>query len=247
MSSFWDKSWRYHNGRGLSVKPVSCQNRQPPLIRRNKVFNKIKNVTTCLAFVGVIGIVGFSGNVFSAPDTVKFSGTINPYIEIDAPADVSLTNGGSGFTQTLSGNISWTVGSNDRFTIQSVDGYGASSSLTGASTLPQLERQETNVAGTAIFSGTGGTDTLATDFDVLNTVWGVNVTSDEVSGTNPWAGGSTPTGTPANLESSAATAIANIKDHDGTNTVVLNVKGTAEQTDDAGVYQTNLTVTVVNN
>ena len=147
----------------------------------------------------------------------------------------------------MSGNISWTVGSNDRFTIQSIDGYGASSTLTGASTLPQLERQETNVAGTAILSGVGGTDTLATDFDVLNTVWGINVTSDEVSGTNPWAGGSTPAGTPANLEASAATAIANIKDHDGTNTVVMSVKGTADQTDDAGVYQTNLTVTVVNN
>jgi hypothetical protein len=215
------------------------------------MFNKIKNVTAYLAFVGVMGIVGFSGNVFSAPDTVKFSGTINPYIQIDTPADATLTNGGSGFTQTLSGNISWTVDSNDRFTVQSIDGYGASSSLAGASTLPQLERQETNVAGTPIASGVAGA-TLATDFDVLNTVWGINVTSDEVSGVSTWAGGATPAGTPANLEASGAagnavTDIANIKDHDGTNTVVMSVKGTADQTDDAGVYQTNLTITVVNN
>lgn len=40
--------------------------------------------------------------------------------------------------------------------------------------------------------------------------------------------------------------IANIKDHDGTNTITLSVKGTTDQTDDASVYQTNLTLTVVN-
>ena len=211
------------------------------------MFNKIKNITASLVVVGVMGIVGFSGNVFSAnDDTLKFSGTINPYIEVDSPADISLTNGGSGFTQTLNGSTTWTVGSNDRFTMQSIDGYGASNTLTGASTTPVLERQETDVDGVAIFSN--GADTLASDFDVLDTVWGIDVVSDEVSGTNPWAGGSAvPSGTPANLESSAGSDIANIKDHDGTNTIQLSVVGTAEQTDDAGVYQTNLTLTVVNN
>ena len=39
--------------------------------------------------------------------------------------------------------------------------------------------------------------------------------------------------------------LANIKDHD-TNTVVMSARA-ADQTDDAGVYQTNLTITVVNN
>lgn len=98
--------------------------------------------------VGAMGIVGFSGNVFSAPDTIKFSGTIQPYIEIDNPTNISLTNGGSGFIQTLSGSTSWTVDSNDRFAIESIDGYGVSSSLTGAGV------------------------TTAADFDILDTVMG---------------------------------------------------------------------------
>lgn len=214
----------------------------------SKMINKLMNITVLLAIVGLLGLFAYSGKAFAVSDQVGGSGGVEAYIAIDSPSNFALSSDGATNAQTLTGNVVWTVTSNDLFTISELGGTATidGSGTTNGSATVELQRNETDADSAARGDISGG-------YDQLTTTWGYVVAADEVStgGSLTWGGGAAPTGTPEKLcDATVATDegvdTGNFIDYDGSSTITLYGKGVSTATDNAGTYAASVTLTVIN-
>lgn len=166
-------------------------------------------------------------------DEVGYKVEVQQLLAIDSPGDLTAT------AQSVSQTVQWTVTSNNGVRI-SFDG----DSFTDAGLAlaqPVYVKEDMDASAT----GKGTYDSLDTSFGVL--IAG----HDSVETATTWEGGSTPTGTPANLilalgaTGSPDKAIGRIMSDDDASTFTVDVygKGVKDANDQSGNYIVTLEIT----